>query len=97
MMNKSKNRQLRKRIVRVFKENNYNTLSTNEIKDKLSVQRTEGGIKQYSRQPAIARLSNILKFYPEFKRCDDYTATGGNGSTFKMATWKLTDKAEVLL
>ena len=98
MRDKNKNIYLRKRIVRVFKENNVDVLSTREIKDKLSLQLTEGGHKRYSRQPPITQLSNILKFYTEFKRCnDDAIIKEDNGKSFKMATWRLTEEGEELI
>ena len=99
MRDKNKNIYLRKRIVRVFKENNVDVLSTREIKDKLSHQLTPGyRPKRYSRQPPITQLSNILKFYKEFERCnDDAIIKEDNGKSFKMATWRLTEEGEGLI
>ena len=99
MNNKNKNIHLRKRIVRVFKEHNVEVLSTRQIKDKLSHQLTPGyRPKRYSRQPPITQLSNILKFYKEFERCNnDAVVKEYDGKTFKMATWRLTEEGEGLI
>ena len=58
-MNIKKNLTLRKRIARVFIENNLEILSTREIRDKLIEQLTVTG-KRYSLQPPITQLSNVL-------------------------------------
>tara|TARA_R100001443_G_scaffold55987_1_gene67089 strand:+ start:6022 stop:6306 length:285 start_codon:yes stop_codon:yes gene_type:complete len=91
-MNIKKNLKLRKRIARVFIENNLEILSTREIRDKLTDQITVTG-KRYSVQPPITQLSNVLRFYNEFEML-----TGGrDGNRHEIATWKLTDEGRSLV
>ena len=96
-MNK-KNLRLRKRIIRVFKDAGKNKLSTAEIMDRLSNQRTADGLKRYLTHPSITKISNLLKYHKEFKRCkEDTYITYGSGGGFNMATWELTNEGRRLL
>ena len=91
-MNVKKNLVLRKRIARVFIDNNSEELSTRVIKDKLNEQVTVTG-KKYSAQPSITQLSNVLRFYKEF----EMLSGGRNGNRHEVAMWKLTEKGRNLV
>ena len=98
-MKTNKNLRLRKRILRVFKDTDKAKLSTAEIIDKLGNQRTADGTKRYLTHPSITKISNILRYHSEFKRCEvdaviKYTERSGN---YKMANWELTVDAKELM
>ena len=95
--------QIRKRIVRLFVENNRELLSTKEIEEMLQTQKqsrnsTKGRDRLYQNNPTMNELSNVLRKHPEFEKTK-YKGTAGavSGGNYDICIWQLSEEAEELL
>jgi hypothetical protein len=93
-----RNKLLRKRIIKVFVELGKSVLSTRDIEEAMKLQVNSYGIK-YKHTPTINQLSNVLRRHAEFARTsgDSVIIRDRTGSSYTMATWKLTDKGRDVL
>tara|TARA_R100001015_G_C4628590_1_gene188807 strand:+ start:1564 stop:1851 length:288 start_codon:yes stop_codon:yes gene_type:complete len=80
------------RLIRVFNEHG-NDLSTNQIMDHLSNQRSVTGLL-YTNQPHKGKVAQYLSKYPYFERVGTSIEKSIANNKMRVAVWKLAEDIE---
>jgi hypothetical protein len=78
-----------KRIVRLFKENNNQAMSSQEIYEHLLLQKQKNLNRPYSLNPTPHGLRNILAKDKSFRRLKKHGYYNGSESKYKVALFEL--------